>query len=431
MPAVAELIDDFAAKNEAKWQHAGGGAWNAYENISSGALALTCRTAYDAHLESVANYDMTNSAMVAEITSRPAQGGDNSTEMYFGFNNSVDDTDNATFILTGSGGWVIQVNVNNVEAYGAFGTYSTTAHRWLRIRHRGTKLYFEGSPDGRTWAIMGSVAKPAGLDITSVKPQFQCGYYGTQATPGTAGFDNFNIAPYCADVLTCDTGQASANTCGITTTAEYPANTSIVVMVGTRNGNQTTTDYTVTDSAGNAYALDESTLLSAGTGWFMFSTHNIKSALASGSTITCTGSSAVNKIAAVAANVTNLLPSGAKDISKTSVATGAASGSNGTYSTGASSATTQAAEIVFGGAVLNIDATGTIANTTNWATTGQANTTGGTNTTNARAYMQHRVLTATGAQTSNPTGTSRAFRAGLVSYKIKPQAPADKFFAMF
>lgn len=428
--ALAEVLkDDFANADTGKWQHDGGGAWNAYETVTGGELVLTCRSQYDAHLESVDSFDLTNSYVAVEITGRPAQGGDNSTEMYFGINSAADNNDNATFILTGSGGWVAQVNVNGAEVGGTFGNYNATNHRWLRIRHRAGKLFFEASPDGRTWAILSSVAKPAGLDITSCKPNFQCGYWGTQATPGTAKFDNFNITPYAPDIFMPDSASGTTSAV-ITTTMAYPAGSRVLVASYHRLSTTTTSAlFTCVDSAGNTYTKDLFSVTASGGGLVLYSAV-LASDLASGATITVTAPTDTTKSAAISGFVTNLMPS-ALDKTSFSPNNGQANSTSATYTSGTSAATTQASEIAIGLAGLNIDATGTITNSSGWAETKQANSTGGTNTTNARIYMQHKVLTATGTQLSNPTGTSRSVRGALATYKVQAQQPPEKFLAFF
>ncbi len=193
MAELATLSDNFATKDETKWQHLSGStltAWNAYETIVSGQLSIACRSQYDAHLVSADSYDLTGSFGLVEVISRPAQGGDASTEAYFGVQRL--NGDNAIFILTGNGAWDTQINVGGSSVFDVYGTYNTTNHRWLRIRESSGTIYFEASPDSITWTTLSSTSG-SGLTLTDVRPTFQAGYYGTQATPGSFVVDNFNI----------------------------------------------------------------------------------------------------------------------------------------------------------------------------------------------------------------------------------------------
>jgi hypothetical protein len=438
MAKTEALTDAFASADTSLWETADTpGAWNANITVTAGQLVSTCTSGYLGQIRSVAAYDLTDSYIECEIVSRPTTGGDNSTEMYFGARSTVDSTDEVRFIISGSSFLNWGQRLNNADVVGSTGSlaYNATNHKWLRIRHRGTKVYFEAGPDGRTWTILGSAALNAEIDLTSVKPYFMTGYWGTQAAPGTGVYDNFNLAPYAPDLLTADTGQASATSATITTTAAYPAGSSVIVVAAYRTGATVTNASFTCTATGLTFAQDVISVVASSNGLVIFSAHNI-AALASGSTITVSGPTSTTKVAAVASNWTNLATTSTKDVSQVNPANAAAAVTAATYTSNASATTTQASDLAIGGVVLNIDVTGTITPTSLWATVGDIATAGGTNTTNARAYMQARVLTATGAQTSNPTGTSRAYRSGVVTYKVAAQgggavAPTNQFFAFF
>jgi hypothetical protein len=66
--------------------------------------------------------------------------------------------------------------------------YNSTTHRWMRLWHDGTNIYFDTSPDGTTWTNRRTVA--AGITLTSVKVYIMAGTEGSVTTPGVAKFDN-------------------------------------------------------------------------------------------------------------------------------------------------------------------------------------------------------------------------------------------------
>jgi hypothetical protein len=209
MAVMSTLTDVFTTKDETKWRHVGGTSWVASETISSGRLALACTSGYLASLESVDTYDLTNSAAVVEIAGRPTQGGDNSTEMYFGVSAG---TSKFEFILGGSGGITYDHRISgSAQAGGGSTTYSTTAMRFLRVAHNGSAVVLQSGPkaDG-PWATHATFSTSLPT-LTAARAYFKCGYWGTQATPGTALYDNFNVT----NLFTLTTETASAS-------SEYP-----------------------------------------------------------------------------------------------------------------------------------------------------------------------------------------------------------------
>jgi hypothetical protein len=428
MPGPVEnFTDDFATKDTAKWIDGLTltNTWDPTITVSGGTLNLACNSAYSAQVYSAQGYDFTDSYIEWEVTAQPTTGGDGSTEFYMGFRQTSDHNNYCVFLLAGSGAtgflnWKEIVGGTAIYQNGL--NYSATNHRWLRVRHRGTKLYFEASPDGRTWTVLGSTTVNVGLDITSVQPHFMTGYWGTQATPGTGSVDNVNIAPFGPEMLTTDSNQASTTSTAITTTAPYPAGTSIIVVGAYRTGTTTTNaSFTCTDSNSNTYAQNVISVVASSNGLVIFSTHNLASTLASGSTITVSGPTGVTKVAAIASNWQFLTTTSTLDKTVVNPANAAAALTATTYTSNATATTAQAAELAIGGVCLNIDTTGTVTPTSTWALTGDKASTGGTTTTNARAYMQHKVLTATAAITSNPTGSSLGYRSAAATFKTATQ----------
>jgi hypothetical protein len=185
---LSTLTDDFATADTAKWQNAGGGAWPAQITVVSGQLNLAVESTYHT-LESVNAYDLRNSYGLVQIVQRPAQGGDGSTEMGFGVR--IDANNYFSAILNGSGNIVWRTELANVAGTTGYTAYNSTTMRWLRWRSDGLNVYLEAAPSSNgPWTQL--TTYPVTFSLAAIRPYFYAGYWGTQASPGTAIFDNFN-----------------------------------------------------------------------------------------------------------------------------------------------------------------------------------------------------------------------------------------------
>jgi hypothetical protein len=78
-------------------------------------------------------------------------------------------------------------------------TYSSTDHRWLRIRHENSSgnVLWETSPEGAVWTTRRTVAastiEAAGVDLTALRAHLQAGTWQSVSSPVATYFDNFNI----------------------------------------------------------------------------------------------------------------------------------------------------------------------------------------------------------------------------------------------
>jgi hypothetical protein len=185
---LSTLTDDFASADTAKWQNAGGGAWPAQITVLSGQLDLAVQSTYH-RLESVDTFDLRNSYGLVQIVQRPAQGGDGSTEMGFGV--LIDANNYFSAILNGAGNIVWRTKLAGVAGTTGYTAYNSTTMRWLRWRSDGLNVYLEAAPSSNgSWTQLTSY--PVTFSLAAIRPYFYAGYWGTQASPGTAIFDNFN-----------------------------------------------------------------------------------------------------------------------------------------------------------------------------------------------------------------------------------------------
>jgi hypothetical protein len=70
--------------------------------------------------------------------------------------------------------------------------YDPQVHRWLRLRERSGRVYWETSPDGCAWTTL--YDNPAPFAVTAVSPGIFTGTYEPVPAPGLAIFDNLNVA---------------------------------------------------------------------------------------------------------------------------------------------------------------------------------------------------------------------------------------------
>lgn len=69
-------------------------------------------------------------------------------------------------------------------------TYSSSTHKWLRIREAGGTIFWDYGSDGRTWINFSTLATP--FAITALQPGLQGGQFGAAAST-TFKYDNFNF----------------------------------------------------------------------------------------------------------------------------------------------------------------------------------------------------------------------------------------------
>lgn len=431
---IRKLRDNFTVKDQFKWRHsATGGDWQAYETNTSSRLNLTTRTDYAAHLVTVDAFDLTEDSLPITIVTRPSQATDFSTEAYYFLR--LDSSNEMSFLLNGSGGWLVNIKNAGVDT-GTFGTYVAATLARFRFRHHNGVIYFESArAGGDTWVQLFSA--PVTFAVTDLYVHLETGVYGTVASPGTFQVDDVNLVQAKSDLLNVDTGQASARTCTITTTAKYNPNTLILVAVAIRNGTATLSDYTVTDDQGGTYVLDSSTVTAGSTqgGVFIFRRTEFVTGAgwASGVVITATGPSSVNKIAAAVHSIELATDTLERQ------AVSPASGGNAGSSTAVTVSLGTPAELwstMLMAACLYYDGSDT------WTTAGSGTTnalkgadiatTGGTTNLNCRlitSFKNNTVITANAI--TDTLSTARAWRAASVQYKTnKPEDGSQKqFFA--
>ena len=180
MAGTSTLQDDFTFANSSKWYFSAGAA------VSGGRLSLTPTVSYES-VFSINTYDLTGSYALVEIIQTP-NTGNGTTELYLELvagSNKID-------MLMHNNQLVFRETVSGVRSDTQTG-FDPILHRWWRMREASGIIYWETSPNCASWTIQRQ--KVLGIpSITALSVSLVAGYYGTEPSPGTAVYDNLNIA---------------------------------------------------------------------------------------------------------------------------------------------------------------------------------------------------------------------------------------------
>lgn len=190
-PKTETLTDDFDDNS------IDSGKWGETENNSAtvtetgGQLVITPATSTvdsEGVLYSLASYDLTGSYVYVEaVQVATLADGWTGMNLYLDSSNEIgievsDETDLIAYQIVG-GSFTSLASV----------TYNSSTMRWWRIRESGGTTYWEYSADGSSWSTLHSVANP--IALTAVAPGLLVFENGSDASPGQAIFDNFNVEP--------------------------------------------------------------------------------------------------------------------------------------------------------------------------------------------------------------------------------------------
>lgn len=180
MAKTSTLYDTFATLDTGLWTPVGGSV-----SVSGEQLVLPALATYQ-QIKSVASYDLTNSFIRMKWAQRPNVSND-STELNLRFE-----------IDAANGGGIAQIMLTStLFAMRESGSGDTSvafdaAHLWMGLRHDGTNLIFETSPDGTTWTTRRTIATTH--NYTLGKVVVEAGNWNAAPTPGTALVDQVNPA---------------------------------------------------------------------------------------------------------------------------------------------------------------------------------------------------------------------------------------------
>ena len=157
-PKMVTLVDDFndGTIDAAKWDN------DSSATESSGALHLGASNYGNLGIWSDNFFDLTNSEIVWEVSALPSTDVADGPFMHLWvWSGNTNDPPNyriAWFyysVSAGAGVW--NPEYFNSAASAGTDVNSGTATRWLRIKHDGTNILWDASPDGVTWTNKRSV----------------------------------------------------------------------------------------------------------------------------------------------------------------------------------------------------------------------------------------------------------------------------------
>lgn len=169
----------------ADWASYGTGTgWSATE--TGGVLA--CAGGSVTGQAGASTYLTTYSLVGSEIQARLVSNGYGVAQAiaYLAFR---DDSSNAVEIRVKAGNLIAYKKVAGVETDVATVTYNANVHRFLRIRHDGTSLFWDYSTDGTSWTQLATATAP----ITITSGSLDLGVIATSPSGavGTVTWDNF------------------------------------------------------------------------------------------------------------------------------------------------------------------------------------------------------------------------------------------------
>lgn len=177
---------DMGAQEDARWS-----GWNgSHHSIVNGQLnvALTANESAYYSLTSVATLDLTESWATVELVQR-ANADSGSVENVFSF--TVDSSNQVRFLVSGT--LLIFRRRTSGTNNDTTQTYNATTHRFLRLRHSGSSIFWDTSSDGSSWTNR-RTSSSSNPTVTSGNLVVQVGAFDTNnSNPGTAIWDNLNL----------------------------------------------------------------------------------------------------------------------------------------------------------------------------------------------------------------------------------------------
>jgi hypothetical protein len=188
--------DQFGFEDDLLWT-----GFGTHVVVGSGVLTLTPQLGYSGSiLTSVESFDAAanDTDFLVEVPTAVS----NTALMHFRVFSVADSTDYWEIVKTGAN-LDFQEFDNGANVSVTTVTYNGTTHRWWRIRLNGSTITWDTSPNGIDWTQQKSKTS-AGGSLADVRVAFYAGYTGSEPSPGTAVFDNFNAASAAGFTSTTD-----------------------------------------------------------------------------------------------------------------------------------------------------------------------------------------------------------------------------------
>jgi hypothetical protein len=266
--AASSLVDTFTVKDTNLW------TWSGTADVASGRLVLIPTSGYTDKVESVATYNLVGSSLTVELVTAPLGAG--GIDVYF---TAFIGADEARFVT--EAGVMTMREIAGASNTATNVTYDPVAHRWLRLRHDATTIFWETSPNGTTWTTQRS--KSPGRTWDTIQVRLWTGFFGTEPTPGQTVFDNLNLTPDAAADMVVRTGPGRLAPGGRWNPFPFDTTPSAAVSNAdaTLTGTATITPTAASDKPANAALTGTATISPAAA-----STKPVDSALTGTATIT-------------------------------------------------------------------------------------------------------------------------------------------------
>ena len=182
---IDSITDDFTSLDQNRWYTSG----TTPPSVSSGRLNVPMLTGSSggngSRISSKKVFDLTNSSVFVQLYTRPSTSDPDARVGLW-----VDDmsSDNVRITWGGDGNWHFDTYINATDSNT---TMPLTSDSFIRLRHSGTTLYFDTSPDGVAWTNRRSMVPGPTLNLSSVVIELR-GHSSDGV--GVSVFDNLNLA---------------------------------------------------------------------------------------------------------------------------------------------------------------------------------------------------------------------------------------------
>lgn len=187
-PSTRKLTDSFEQSlDSARWP--GSGRYGR-PSVSGGRLLIPLGPGYHG-VQSHPDYSLAESSICVEQIRPRVVHPQSETEVAFVRNAA----DSIHIFTVGSATGRVRIRTGGLDRHVDF-PYDPVAHRWMRIRHTGSVLRFEASPDGRTWSeLVSPQLAPAWIHSAVGQVKLGGGNWQTTDVAGAVAFDNLNVQP--------------------------------------------------------------------------------------------------------------------------------------------------------------------------------------------------------------------------------------------
>jgi hypothetical protein len=186
MPGFGMLVDAFddGTLDPTRWSQSYGDPVE-----QGGRLKVPCTTGY-AGARTASIYTLEWSQVAARVYP-PAAGGASTAAVSFLVLSDVGGTDAGFLVDRAQGAMGLYSRVGYADGAALFPTYDPVAHAWLRLREDAGTLYWEASPDGRTWTVLRTAASPAWVEHIDLSLLFEA--HRDTGVDDFAELDSLNI----------------------------------------------------------------------------------------------------------------------------------------------------------------------------------------------------------------------------------------------